>query len=425
MQDDRLVDDLFSFIKKSPTAFHAVRNFEEMAEENGFIALDESSRFTLERGRSYYVKRDGASIIAFRIPKKKFSSFSIIAAHTDSPTFAIKRNPEISNTPFYTTLNTEGYGGMIISSWFDRPLSIAGRVFYSDGGVLKSRLVDFGRDLVLIPSLAIHMNREINKGYEYHVQRDVRPLYSLAEGSKGFSSLLSDASEIAKDSILDWDLYLYNRMAPSLWGERNEFISSTRLDDMECAYLAFRSLIESDDTQSLSMVALFDNEEVGSSSIRGALSDFLSNIIERISFSLGLDREDEMRMYPSSFVLSADNAHAMHPNYPEKGDVTNNVVLNGGVVIKYSANQKYTTSSYTASYVRLLMEGNGIRNQTFFNNSDIPGGSTLGNLSAQKISIPTADIGLAQLAMHSSYESAGRDDVAELLKLFKVFLSRT
>ena len=319
MQDDRLVDDLFSFIKKSPTAFHAVRNFEEMAEENGFIALDESSRFTLERGKSYYVKRDGASIIAFRIPKKKFSSFSIIAAHTDSPTFAIKRNPEISNTPFYTTLNTEGYGGMIISSWFDRPLSIAGRVFYSDGGVLKSRLVDFGRDLVLIPSLAIHMNREINKGYEYHVQRDVRPLYSLAEGSKGFSSLLSDASEIAKDSILDWDLYLYNRMAPSLWGERNEFISSTRLDDMECAYIAFRSLIESDDTQSLSMVALFDNEEVGSSSIRGALSDFLSNIIERISFSLGLDREDEMRMYPSSFVLSADNAHAMHPNYPEKG----------------------------------------------------------------------------------------------------------
>ena len=425
MQDDRLVDDLFSFIKKSPTAFHAVRNFEEMAEENGFIALDESSRFTLERGKSYYVKRDGASIIAFRIPKKKFSSFSIIAAHTDSPTFAIKRNPEISNTPFYTTLNTEGYGGMIISSWFDRPLSIAGRVFYSDGGVLKSRLVDFGRDLVLIPSLAIHMNREINKGYEYHVQRDVRPLYSLAEGSKGFSSLLSDASEIAKDSILDWDLYLYNRMAPSLWGERNEFISSTRLDDMECAYIAFRSLIESDDTQSLSMVALFDNEEVGSSSIRGALSDFLSNIIERISFSLGLDREDEMRMYPSSFVLSADNAHAMHPNYPEKGDVTNNVVLNGGVVIKYSANQKYTTSSYTASYVRLLMEENGIRNQTFFNNSDIPGGSTLGNLSAQKISIPTADIGLAQLAMHSSYESAGRDDVAELLKLFKVFLSRT
>lgn len=423
MRDEKRVLELLEFIKKSPTSFHAVRNFEILARENGFVELDERSRFSIERGRSYYVKRDGRSMIAFRIPERDFCSCSIIAAHTDSPSFALKRNPELSNTPFYTTLNVEGYGGMIISTWFDRPLSIAGRVHYRERGGLKERLVDFDRDLVLIPNPAIHMQRDINKGYEYQIQRDVRPLFSM-NGNGDFLSLLSAEAGVEKEDLLDWELYLYNRTPYSIWGGDNEFISSSRLDDMECAYAAFKSLMETDEFSTLPMVALFDNEEVGSCSSRGALSDFLSSVIERIAFALSLDREDELRMHASSFVISADNAHALNPNHPEKADMTNKVVLNAGVVIKYSANQKYTTSSYSGSYLRILMDENGIRYQSFFNHSDIPGGSTLGNLSIQKISIPTADVGLAQLAMHSSYESAGSDDVLEIFKLFKSFLSR-
>lgn len=424
MKDRKAVIDLLEFIKKSPTSFHAVANFEKMAMENGFIALDEKEPFSLERGKKYYITRGGSSIIAFCIPKAGLESFSIIAAHTDSPTFKLKRNPESRITPYYTTLNVEGYGGMIISTWFDRPLSIAGRCFYKKDGAIEESLVDFDRDLVLIPSLSIHQNRDVNSGYHYHVQKDVAPLISLSGSGFDFSSLLENLLGVRKEDILDYDLYLYNRTPYSVWGANDEFISSPRLDDTECAYSAFKTLMEVDGYSACPMVALFDSEEVGSSSFNGALSDFLMSTVERICLSLGLDREHQMMAHASSFIISADNAHALHPNYPEKSDPTNKVVLNGGIVIKYSSNKKYTTDAYSASVIRLLMEENSIRYQSFFNNSDIPGGSTLGNLSMEKISIPSVDIGLAQLAMHSSYESAGAEDLIEMDKLFRIFLSR-
>lgn len=424
MKDRKAVIELLEFIKKSPTSFHAVANFEKMAMENGFIELDEKEPFSLQKGKKYYIKRGGSSIIAFCIPKAGLESFSIIAAHTDSPTFKLKRNPESRITPYYTTLNVEGYGGMIISTWFDRPLSIAGRCFYRINGAIKESLVDFDRDLVLIPSLAIHQNRDVNSGYHYHIQKDVAPLISLSGSGFDFSSLLENLLGVRKEDILDYDLYLYNRTPYSVWGANDEFISSPRLDDTECAYSAFKTLMEVDGYSACPMVALFDSEEVGSSSLNGALSDFLVSTVERICLSLGLDREHQMMAQASSFIISADNAHALHPNYPEKSDPTNKVVLNGGIVIKYSSNKKYTTDAYSASVIRLLMEENSIRHQSFFNNSDIPGGSTLGNLSMEKISIPSVDIGLAQLAMHSSYESAGAEDLIEMDKLFRIFLSR-
>ncbi len=422
MEEMEKIREMLDFIKKSPTQYHAVANFKELCLKNGFIELDERKRFSIERGKSYFVSRGSGSIIAFRVPDCDFECFSIIEAHTDSPTFRLKRNAEVNSTPYYTTLNVESYGGAIISTWFDRPLSVAGRIFVDNGEELREVLVDAETDLVLIPNLAIHLNREINSGYHYHVQKDVQPLFSMGKGS--ILDFFAKKYGINSDEISDYDLFLYNRSQYSVWGADGEFISSPRLDDMECAYLAMQGLFDAESGSSFPLVALFDNEEVGSSSQRGALSDFLSNTLSRISISLSVDREMEMMAYASSLVLSADNGHAVHPNYPEKSDISNKTVLNGGVVIKYSANQKYTSDASTSSVIRSLMKRNGIKCQDYFNHSDIVGGSTLGNLSIQKVSIPTVDVGLAELAMHSSYESGGRYDVKELFALFKAFLSR-
>lgn len=422
MEEMEKIREMLDFIKKSPTQYHAVANFRELCLKNGFIELDERKRFSIERGKSYFVNRGSGSIIAFRVPDCDFECFSIIEAHTDSPTFRLKRNAEVNSTPYYTTLNVESYGGAIISTWFDRPLSVAGRIFVENGEELREVLVDAETDLVLIPNLAIHLNREINSGYHYHVQKDVQPLFSIGKGS--LLDFFAKKYDLNCEEISDYDLFLYNRSQYSVWGADGEFISSPRLDDMECAYLAMQGLFDAESGSSFPLVALFDNEEVGSSSQRGALSDFLSNTLSRISISLSVDREMEMMAYASSLVLSADNGHAVHPNYPEKSDISNKTVLNGGVVIKYSANQKYTSDASTSSVIRSLMRRNGIKCQDYFNHSDIVGGSTLGNLSIQKVSIPTVDVGLAELAMHSSYESGGRYDVKELSALFKAFLSR-
>ena len=422
MEEMEKIREMLDFIKKSPTQYHAVANFRELCLKNSFIELDERKRFSIERGKSYFVSRGSGSIIAFRVPDCDFECFSIIEAHTDSPTFRLKRNAEVNSTPYYTTLNVESYGGAIISTWFDRPLSVAGRIFVDNGEELREVLVDAETDLVLIPNLAIHLNREINSGYHYHVQKDVQPLFSVGKGS--ILDFFAKKYDLNCEEISDYDLFLYNRSQYSVWGADGEFISSPRLDDMECAYLAMKGLFDAESGSSFPLVALFDNEEVGSSSQRGALSDFLSNILSRISISLSIDREKELMTYASSLVLSADNGHAVHPNYPEKSDISNKTVLNGGVVIKYSANQKYTSDASTSSVIRSLMRRNGIKSQDYFNHSDIVGGSTLGNLSIQKVSIPTVDVGLAELAMHSSYESAGRYDVKELYALFKAFLSR-
>lgn len=417
-------EDLISFIGRNPSAYHTVDSIRRDLLGCGFEEIDERKRFSLRRGHSYLMVRNGSSIIAFRIPEGKASSYSIIAAHTDSPAFRLKPDPEISAAGLYTMLNTEGYGGMLMAPWLDRPLSIAGRIFERTEEGIREHLVDAGRPLVLIPNLAIHMNRKANEGIAYSAQKDMLPLFAEGTDKGRFMQLLSDLSGAGKDSILGYDLFLYSVAEGTIWGYGDEFFSAPRIDDTLCAYAAYRALRETPAGGTIPVIALFDNEETGSGSLQGALSDFLCNALSRIGISLGMDEEERMMAAASSRMISADNGHAVHPAHPEKADMTNRPCLNGGVLLKHSANQKYTTDGESGSYLKDMMIRHSIPFQEFANNSDIPGGSTLGNLSMQKISIPAADAGIAQLAMHSPYETAGVRDASALLSLFRVFLSR-
>ena len=413
---------LIDFISRSPSPFHVVANIEKELLDAGFIKLNESKRFSLERGKSYYVTRNNSSLIAFRIPDE-FDGLYSVSAHTDSPSFKIKAKPDVKNEGCPTRLNVEGYGGMLISTWLDRPLSIAGRVFVKEGGEIKEKLVDFCDEHVLIPNLAIHQNRDANNGYKYSVQNELLPIFADYDSSKSFEDVLSEKADVEKESIISYDLFLYNKTNAQIWGVDDAFFSSSKIDDLECAYMALRAIIDAKPKTKISMCALFDNEEVGSGTKQGALSDFLKSTITRIFSSFKIDEEERLMLIANSRAVSADNAHAVHPAHISKSDITNKPKMNGGVVIKYSANQKYTTDGESGAFIKDLMDRNNIPNQYFFNNSDVQGGSTLGNLSTWKVSIRTCDVGAAQLAMHSSYETAGTKDAYNLKSLFKVFLS--
>lgn len=414
--------ELMDFISISPSPFHVIANMEKQLEENGFEKLDESKHFSLKRGKSYYVTRNNTSMIAFSIPNE-FDGMNVVAAHTDSPSFRVKENPEVKTQNGPTRLNVEGYGGMLMAPWFDRPLSIAGRVFVKINGNVSQRLVDFGKNQVEIVNLAIHQNREANNGMKYSVQNDMLPIFSDCDATESFEDILASKSSCNKEDIISYDLFLYNDTKPQFWGVDNAFFSSPKIDDLECAYSALKGLIESSPQSKIAICALFDNEEVGSGTKQGALSDFLQNTISRIFSSLDIEEEERYMMIASSRMISADNAHAVHPAYASKSDITNKPRMNGGVVIKYSANQKYTTDGESGAFTRDILDINNIPNQLFFNNSDVPGGSTLGNLSSWKISIKSADVGAAQLAMHSPYETAGTKDFYYLKQLFRNFLS--
>lgn len=415
---------LMAFIEASPSPFHVVANVAAELEENGFKELKEERRYALSPGERYYVRRNNTSLIAFMIPTEEIKGYSIVSAHTDSPTFKLKPNPEVTSSQHYTTLNVEVYGGLLISPWFDRPLSIAGRAFVRRGGEVNEELVDFARDLVSIPSLAIHLNREANKGSEWKVQKELLPLFSDDTDKEGFLKLLSAELDCQSQDVIDYDLFLYNRTKSSIWGKDDAFFSSPRIDDLGCAASALFAMEEAQAKEYIPMICLFDNEEVGSGTAQGALSDFLRSTLDRIAFTLSFDAEEKYILERESFMLSADNGHAIHPSYREVADPVNQPVLNGGVLIKYSANQKYTTDGMSASYVKELCKEAGVEYQVFVNNSDIKGGSTLGNLSSQKVSIKCADVGIAQLAMHSPYECAGSRDTSALISLFRRFLSR-
>ncbi len=412
---------LMSFISSSPSPYHTVDNAEKRLLESGFIPLDEKKPFGVERGKSYFVKRSSSALIAFRVPDTP-RYFRIVAAHTDSPCFKIKWNPVVKGKGMPSRLNVESYGGLLLYTWFDKPLSAAGRVFYKKDGEITEKHVDLSPVLnLVIPSLAIHQNREANNGWKISVQKEMLPIFS--DGDDEFLTLLSSFCGCDSEDIMDCDLFLYNRMAPVFSGVNREYFSSPKIDDLECAFTALEAITSTRSRDCLSMVALFDNEETGSGTKEGALSDFLQSVIERISLSLGWNSEEKYMALASSFMLSADNGHAVHPSYPEKSDVTNRPRMNGGILLKYASSQKYTTSGESGAWTRDLMERNGIPYQIFYNNSDMAGGSTLGNLSTQKVSIRTSDIGSAQLAMHSSYETAGTEDVLTMEKLFRAFLS--
>ena len=415
------VEELFQFIENSPSCFHAIETIRKKLNAEGFIELVEGRSWQIEKGKKYYVTRNLSSIIAFKIPENDFKNFHIVASHSDSPTFKIKENAEIEVNNKYVKLNTEKYGGMICSTWFDRPLSIAGRILVKEGNLVKTHLVNIDKDLVIIPNLAIHMNRAVNDGYKYNAQIDMLPLYGDNTSKGSLMKTVAQSVGVEEDSILGTDLFLYNRMRGTKIGSNSEYISSPRLDDLECAYASLSAFLSETNSNSASVYCVFDNEEVGSGTKQGADSTLLYDVLRRINMCLGNSEEDYYKLIASSFMVSADNAHALHPNYSDKSDPTNKVYINDGIVIKYNANQKYTTDAVSASIFKSICDSVNVPYQTFTNRSDILGGSTLGNISNAHVSLNTIDIGLAQLAMHSTYETAGAKDVTYLIDALKAF----
>lgn len=415
---------LVQFLNTSHSQFQAVSNLAVMLKSAGCIELFEGDKWQLEAGKKYFTTRNQSSIIAFEIPTTIDNyHFQITAAHTDSPTYKVKEVADLENNG-YVKLNVEGYGGMIASTWLDRPLSLAGRVLVKQDGVIKSILVDIDQDLLVIPNLAIHMNREVNKGYEFNTQIDLLPLFSCGDATiDDFYQLLATECGCDKGDIVSHDLFLYNREAPKIWGIKQEFLSASKIDNLECSYLTAQAFIDGSNRDGINVFCSFDNEEVGSGTKQGADSTFLEEVLHRINNCLGYDNNSYYQAIAKSFMLSCDNAHATHPNHPEKADVKNSCTLNGGVVIKYSANQKYTTDAISGSIVKTMCDNANVTSQLFINRSDIIGGSTLGNISNAHVSLHTADIGLAQLAMHSSYETAGSKDPHMMYELINYFFT--
>ena len=412
---------LLSFIRKSPTAFQAAAQLKERFLAEGFTELKEKDRWKIERGKSYVVTRNSSALIAFTIPEEGSLRFHIMAGHSDSPTFKIKENPEICVEAAYTKLNVEKYGGVLMSTWFDRPLSVAGRILTEENGEICEHLISLDKDLLVIPNLAIHMNREVNDGYVYNVQKDLLPLYASGEKKGSFLSMIAKEAGVNEEDILGHDLFLYNREQGSVWGPEGEFVSAPRLDDLECVYASMEGYLKGKKEKNIAVYCVLDNEEVGSTTRQGAASTFLKDTLMRLCMGRGEDKEAYMMALAQSFMLSMDNAHALHPNYPDKADPVNRPVINGGIVLKFNANQKYCTDAVSGAAFKALCKKADVPVQVFVNRSDLIGGSTLGNIANSHTAMVTADIGLAQLAMHSCYETAGVEDLSIMIKASEEF----
>ncbi len=409
----------------SHSSYHAVAFVERALKDAGFRTLDERKPYRLEAGKSYYVKRNDSSLIAFCIPKTKPMKFLVASAHSDSPTFRVKPNPDMEKKNLLA-LNVEGYGGMIIPSWLDRPLSIAGRVVVETEQGIESRLLDIDHDLCVIPNVAIHMNRDINSGYAYKQGVDTIPFF----GNKGdvYSNFMDWIKESLHDdsvkNVLSHDLYLYVRETPRLFGLEDEFLLSPRLDDLSSAFSVLDGFLSAKGENAIAVYSLFDNEEVGSLTRQGANSTFLRETLSRIAASLFDEKDALSIMAANGFHLSVDNAHANHPNHPELSDPTTDVRLGGGIVLKYNAAQHYTTDGYSAAVVKRICSLTNLPYQEFTNRSDMRGGSTLGNISNSEISFASADIGIPQLAMHSAVETCAKSDVEAMAAFTRAYFER-
>ena len=409
------ISALAEFLDASVSVFHAVANLEQLLKNAGYTRIMENEKWELAPGGKYYLVRGGSAIVAFRVPEGECAGFMMSASHSDRPTFKVKENAELSGA--YTRLAVERYGGMLIAPWLDRPLSIAGRCVVETEQGVESKLVNIDRDLLLIPNVAIHMNRQANDGYKWNPAVDTLPLLGGKDAKGKLNALLEEA---AGGKVLGHDLYLYVRQKASMWGMEEEFISSAALDDLECAWCCTQGFLRAENSGSIPVLCVFDNEEVGSSSLQGAASNLLETTLHRICAALGLD---ERVMLSNSFLVSADNAHAVHPNHPELADPNNAPVVNGGVVLKFNANQRYCTDGASAAVFRKVCAKAGVNVQTYCNRADIPGGSTLGNISLSQVAVPSVDIGLPQLAMHSCYETAGIRDAIALEDAMTAFYS--
>lgn len=414
---------LLKFIQKSPTAFQAVEEMSQRLQKEGFKELKEEKHWDLKAGGNYFVTRNHSAVIAFSIPKKPAWKFHIMASHSDSPALKIKENPEMEVEKAYIKLNVERYGGMLLAPWFDRPLSVAGRLIVRKNGEIQEKLVAVDKELLVIPNLAIHMNREVNDGYKYNVQKDMLPLYSDYDGKGSFMKLMAAEADVAEEDILGHDLFLYDRTPGTVWGANEEFISAPRLDDIQCAFASLEGFLRGERKESIAVHCVLDNEEVGSTTKQGAASTFLKDTLMRINMGLGRTQEEYLMTLADSFMVSADNAHALHPNHTDKTDPVNRPVLNGGIVIKYNANQKYCTDGVSAAIFKDICDRAEVPYQTFVNRSDMAGGSTLGNISNTQVPMKTVDIGLAQLAMHSVYETTGAKDTESLAKAAAVLFA--
>lgn len=419
---------VIDFINVSPTAFHAAANVKSILMKNGFEELYECEEWKLQKGGRYFVMRNGSSIIAFEVPLCNYAGLCVCASHTDSPSFKLKASPELTGINGLIRLNIEGYGGMARETWFDRPLSVAGRIAAEVGGTIKEILVNIDRDIAVIPSLAVHMGKARSEE-RVNIQNEMLPILRSEGAQKKLIDLIADTADVKSENIKGCDLYLYNREKGTVFGADNEFIASGRIDNLENVYISLSALLNSMKTsqknEMLRIYAAFDNEETGSLTRQGAESTFFNEVIVRINEALGVSSSEYMRRLASSFVMSVDNAHAMHPNYAAKADPINRPALNGGVVLKFNASGRYTTDAVSAAVVKILAERAGVPVQEYHNRSDIAGGSTLGNLMNRHISVMSADIGLAQLAMHSAYETAGAKDTEYMEKLLTEFYNTT
>ncbi|MBQ4193265.1 MAG: M18 family aminopeptidase [Clostridia bacterium] len=420
-ENRQATERLIAFIQDSPTAFHAVNTAAGMLEEAGFTRLNECDAWDLARGGKYYVTRNQSSILAFALPEGADNAFLLAASHTDSPTYKLKADSEADAFGKYVKLNVEGYGGMIASSWLDRPLSLAGRAVVIDGGRIEARLVKIDRDLVLIPNVAIHMNRNINSGYNFNPAVDLMPLFAGKEQRGALKRILAEETGVDESAVLSADLYLYNRTPGTIWGADGEFYSTPRIDNLQCAYTTLEGFLDAAASEECRMIpvwASFDNEETGSATKQGAGSQFLFDTLERIADALGFSLKQALA---SSFMASADNGHAKHPNHPEFSDGLNVPHMNEGVVVKSNAAQKYTTDALSSAIFCEICRRAGVPTQKFANRSDLAGGGTLGSISNTHVAMTTVDIGLAQLAMHSSYETGGTADTKYMIDAMKAF----
>ena len=416
-----MYDDLVEFLQESVTPFHAAATAESWLRAAGFTRLEEADYWNLEPGKGYYTTRNGSSVVAWRVPDHAIGGWRIVASHSDSPTWKIKT--DIVENDGCRRLSVEGYGGMIMSTWLDRPLTVGGRVIVKTEDGIESRLVCIDRDLLVIPSLAIHFQRDINKGHTFNPQVDMQPLWGPA-GSRTLTDLVAEELGVDTADILDSDLQLVTRQALTQIGPDGEFFMAPRIDDLECAattLLGFLDAAAETDSACAPVWAMLDNEEVGSSSRMGAESSYLRDVLDRIVDAIPHSGQAMHRAMANSFMLSADNAHATHPNFPQKSDPCAPVRLGGGVVLKYNASQKYTTNAVSGAIFRAICEKADVPVQVFTNRADEAGGSTLGNLQSHTLPIPMADIGLAQLAMHSAVETASVADAEAMTKAVAAF----
>lgn len=423
MKSIEFVKDLIKFIDRSPLNYFAVDNSKKILLENDFIELDESKKWTLKKGGKYFLTRDDTALIAFTVGEDIRSGFDIIGSHTESPTFKIKTKPEMTGSG-YLRLNTEVYGGPILSTWLDRTLSMAGKVAYEEDGKIKTKLINFDRDLLTIANPAIHMNREVNKGYAYNPQTDLLPILKTVgddfEKDGYLQKLVAEELTIDQKAILAMDLGLYDRQKGAIIGADKDMYQVSRIDNLGAVHASLHALVDSKN-EKFNVLILNDNEEIGSMTRTGALSPFLKDSLERISFLLGFDKEDFKIAMANTYIVSADQAHAIHPNFTQYSDPSNIVKMNQGLVIKLASNGAYTSGIVSSPRLLRLARKIDEKIQTFHNRSDKQGGSTIGPIVSASLGIKSIDVGEPILGMHSIRETGGVEDHISAYKIYKAF----